>query len=105
MNAANNLTKVEIQPIHLRQSRVDNIPKAKLTQNLSKMATGLAMFFKHDMRYMTCVTTFSDLMSTFKVPMTRKFLLFYLKEHEKINGLAVYSNTLSLLVAELFTKI
>ena len=41
----------------------------------------------------------------FKVPMTRKFLLFYLKEHKKISGLAVYSNTLSLLVAELFTKI
>ena len=39
------------------------------------------------------------------MPMTRKFLLFYLKEHEKISGLAVYSNTLSLLVAELFTKI
>ena len=37
--------------------------------------------------------------------MTQKFLLFYLKEHEKISPLAVYSNTLSLLVAELFTKI
>ena len=40
-----------------------------------------------------------------KVPMTRKFLLFYLKEHEKISGLAVYSNTVSLLVAKLLTKI
>ena len=39
-----------------------------------------------------------------KVPMTRKFLL-YLKEHEKISKLAVYSNTISLLVAKLSTKI
>ena len=46
-----------------------------------------------------------DVKYLLKVPMTRKFLLFYLKKHEKISGLAVYSNTLSLLVAELFTKI